>query len=178
MRLTASDAAEGCFDDGVPHHVSLHLRSAVVMIKVNGGSEVHHRLLENSSGWSSSSSSLQLDSNCFLYLGGVAPAKQRDLAFVPVRLTVQRGYVGCVRHLTMNTDRVSLVALTRRQETSSEEVVPGCSRSQSSAQCPTYPCLHRGICSEGWNRFICDCRATGFHGPNCAHGRCPEELRC
>lgn len=29
------------------------------------------------------------------------------------------------------------------------------------------PCQNGGICSEGWNRPICDCSATSFTGPTC-----------
>lgn len=29
------------------------------------------------------------------------------------------------------------------------------------------PCQNSGICSEGWNRPICDCSATSFAGPTC-----------
>lgn len=34
-------------------------------------------------------------------------------------------------------------------------------------QCPSQPCLNGGGCSEGWNRFICDCTETTFTGPTC-----------
>lgn len=34
-------------------------------------------------------------------------------------------------------------------------------------QCPSQPCLNGGVCSEGWNRFICDCTNTMFTGPTC-----------
>nr|CAD7395672.1 unnamed protein product [Timema cristinae] len=35
------------------------------------------------------------------------------------------------------------------------------------SQCDSQPCMNGGVCSEGWNRFICDCTATSFTGPTC-----------
>lgn len=35
------------------------------------------------------------------------------------------------------------------------------------AQCPSQPCLNGGTCTEGWNRFVCDCTGTLFSGPTC-----------
>lgn len=34
-------------------------------------------------------------------------------------------------------------------------------------QCDSQPCMNGGSCSEGWNRYICDCTATSFTGPIC-----------
>ncbi|KAJ4432825.1 hypothetical protein ANN_21464 [Periplaneta americana] len=34
-------------------------------------------------------------------------------------------------------------------------------------QCDSQPCMNGGLCTEGWNRFICDCTATSFTGPTC-----------
>ncbi|KAH1007305.1 hypothetical protein HUJ04_004560, partial [Dendroctonus ponderosae] len=34
-------------------------------------------------------------------------------------------------------------------------------------QCPSQPCLNGGTCTEGWNRFVCDCTNTTFTGPTC-----------
>lgn len=35
------------------------------------------------------------------------------------------------------------------------------------SQCPSQPCLNSGVCTEGWNRFVCDCTETAFTGPTC-----------
>lgn len=35
------------------------------------------------------------------------------------------------------------------------------------AMCASQPCLNGGQCSEGWNRFECDCSRTAFAGPVC-----------
>ena len=37
-------------------------------------------------------------------------------------------------------------------------------------QCHDRPCMHGGNCTEGWNRYICDCSQTGFSGPACGNG--------
>ncbi|GFO35586.1 neurexin [Plakobranchus ocellatus] len=38
---------------------------------------------------------------------------------------------------------------------------------QMEPQCSSQPCIHQGKCVEGWNRFTCDCRATGYTGSVC-----------
>lgn len=49
-------------------------------------------------------------------------------------------------------------------------------------QCDSQPCMNSGLCSEGWNRFVCDCAATSFAGPTCGKGRSLlrtlDERRC
>lgn len=37
-------------------------------------------------------------------------------------------------------------------------------------QCESQPCMNGGTCTEGWNRFLCDCSATNFNGPTCGKG--------
>ena len=37
-------------------------------------------------------------------------------------------------------------------------------------KCGEKPCMHGGKCTEGWNRFICDCSETSFTGPTCGRG--------
>ena len=37
-----------------------------------------------------------------------------------------------------------------------------------SGQCASQPCRNNGICTEGWNRYTCDCSSTSFTGANCA----------
>jgi hypothetical protein len=36
--------------------------------------------------------------------------------------------------------------------------------------CHDRPCMHGGTCSEGWNRYICDCTQTSFTGATCGNG--------
>lgn len=169
-RLLVSDGEDKPLDDGIPHRVLLRIEGATTVIKVDDGSEVRHGIR-----LSRSLVPHQSDLNWRVYLGGGISSSasveastvvgQRSQA--PRGQTVLRGFVGCVRDLLLNADRVSLAALARRQEV--EGVAPFC-RTPSAPQCTNYPCLHRGVCTEGWNRFICDCRATGFRGPVCARG--------
>ena len=37
-------------------------------------------------------------------------------------------------------------------------------------QCESQPCMNGGSCTEGWNRFLCDCSSTSFNGPTCGKG--------
>ena len=38
------------------------------------------------------------------------------------------------------------------------------------AKCDETTCMNQGKCTEGWNRYICDCSATSFTGPTCGKG--------
>ena len=35
--------------------------------------------------------------------------------------------------------------------------------------CHDRPCMHGGSCTEGWNRYICDCSQTSFSGATCGN---------
>ena len=37
--------------------------------------------------------------------------------------------------------------------------------------CHDRPCMHGGKCTEGWNRYICDCSQTSFSGATCGNGK-------
>ncbi|XP_077028539.1 neurexin-2-like [Agelaius phoeniceus] len=45
-------------------------------------------------------------------------------------------------------------------------VAPLCARDPPRL-CASAPCRNGGTCREGWNRFVCDCRGTGYLGPRC-----------
>ncbi|KAL3969256.1 metalloreductase STEAP4 [Sarotherodon galilaeus] len=45
-------------------------------------------------------------------------------------------------------------------------IKPSCNK-QPGKQCESYPCKNRGVCKEGWNRFICDCTGTGYWSRTC-----------
>lgn len=171
LRLLVSGGEDKSLDDEIPHRVLLRIEGAMTtVIKVDDGGEVRHGIRLGRS-----SVPHQSDLNCRVYLGGgisssasiVASTVVGQWGQAPRRQTMPRGFVGCVQDLLLNGNRVSLAALARRQET--EGVVPFC-RTPSAPQCANYPCLHGGVCTEGWNRFVCDCRATGFRGPVCARG--------
>ena len=43
--------------------------------------------------------------------------------------------------------------------------------------CHDRPCMHGGKCTEGWNRYICDCSQTSFSGATCGNGNKDFTLR-
>lgn len=110
----------------------------------------------------------QLDLEGPLFVGALAPSDQGPA--VPSEVWTAKlnyGYVGCLRQLVVNGKTVDLAAQAREQDSGS--LRPSCHTSPS--QCDSQPCLNGGLCSEGWNRFVCDCTRTGFTGPVCAKGR-------
>ena len=60
---------------------------------------------------------------------------------------------------------MDLVSLVRQQESSG--VMGFCRVPASTRHCASLQCLHSGVCHERWNRFVCDCSATGHRGPVC-----------
>ncbi|XP_055944776.1 neurexin-1-like isoform X1 [Argiope bruennichi] len=107
----------------------------------------------------------QLDLEGPLFVGALAPSDQGPN--VPSEVWTAKlnyGYVGCLRQLVINGKTIDLAAQAREQDSGS--LRPSCHTSPS--QCDSQPCLNGGLCSEGWNRFICDCTRTGFTGPVCA----------
>ncbi|GAB1597700.1 neurexin-2-like isoform X5 [Argonauta hians] len=100
-----------------------------------------------------------------LYLGGIGGREDRLLPKEIWAGVLGYGFVGCLTNFFMNGESFELPVL------SVEQMVPGvkteCQNMKS--QCLKRPCLHQGICTKGWNRFICDCRQTGYYGTLCEH---------
>ena len=74
------------------------------------------------------------------------------------------GYVGCIQDVEVNGQPVNLTHYAAL------EGVSGVNTEMCSAmpnQCDIGHCMNEGVCLEGWNRFVCDCAATGFNGPIC-----------
>lgn len=120
--------------------------------------------------WVGAGNSNQLDLEGPLFVGGVGTTAREDASStLPGELwsgALRLGFVGCLRDLVVNGKAVDLASYAQRQD--SGAVRPSCHR--AGPQCPSTPCLHGGKCSEGWNRFLCDCGHTGFTGPVCAKG--------
>uniref|UniRef100_T1J5X7 Uncharacterized protein n=1 Tax=Strigamia maritima TaxID=126957 RepID=T1J5X7_STRMM len=111
-----------------------------------------------------SGESNQLDLEGALFVGGVGTSL--DAIVVPVELwtgTLRYGYVGCMRDLVVNGNAIDIATYAKKQDSGS--IRPACHTLPP--QCDSQPCMNGGVCSEGWNRFICDCSATGFVGPTC-----------
>ncbi|CAN8000168.1 unnamed protein product, partial [Ixodes hexagonus] len=119
-------------------------------------------------GYVTPGNSNQLDLEGPLFVGGVGTTAREDASStLPGELwsgALRLGFVGCLRDLVVNGKAVDLASYAQRQD--SGAVRPSCHR--AGPQCASTPCLHGGKCTEGWNRFLCDCGHTGFTGPVCA----------
>ncbi|XP_047536850.1 neurexin-1 isoform X2 [Vanessa atalanta] len=108
------------------------------------------------------SNQLELDGP--LFVGGLG--SEYSASRTPAALwtaALRQGFVGCIRDLVLNGKPQDLTAYARQQDSAS--VRPACHVLMK--QCVSSPCQHSGICSEGWNRPICDCSATNYGGPTC-----------
>ncbi|NWR40365.1 NR3AA protein, partial [Tachuris rubrigastra] len=106
-----------------------------------------------------------LDVGAELYLGGLpegrpGPPAPPELWAAGLRL----GFVGCVRDLFVDGRSRDVRALLGPGGTPG--VAPLCARDPPRL-CASGPCRNGGTCREGWNRFVCDCRGTGYLGPRC-----------
>ncbi|XP_068779686.1 neurexin-2-like isoform X2 [Struthio camelus] len=103
-----------------------------------------------------------LDLDAELFVGGLPagppPPPEVWTAFL------RYGYVGCLRDLFVDGRSRDVRALAAEQ--GAPGVAPACTR-QPPRHCAAGPCRHGGLCREGWNRFVCDCLATGYLGPRC-----------
>ncbi|KAL8610426.1 hypothetical protein ACOMHN_035143 [Nucella lapillus] len=135
--------------DGRPHNVYLEFQSHRGYITVDGQKDV----------FASRSHQDRFDLAGSLYIGGVN--KNVEEAALPRELwagVLGKGYVGCLLDMVMNGEKVDLV--TRAQGQGIAGLAEYCQEMEP--HCYSQPCMHQGVCIEGWNRFTCDCRATGF----------------
>ncbi|XP_055385088.1 neurexin-1 isoform X9 [Condylostylus longicornis] len=79
--------------------------------------------------------------------------------------TLRQGFVGCLRDLQLSNKAVDIAAYARAQD--SAAVKPSCHVQSNLCNANQSPCMNGGICTEGWNRAICDCSATLYTGPTC-----------
>lgn len=145
-------------DDGQWHSVSLRRTGRNGRVSVD----------ESAADFSTPGDSNQLDLAGSLYVGGIGPgvgyegnqvAVPSDLWTGPLGL----GFVGCLRDLVVNGKAMDIATYARHQDSGS--VRSSCHT--LGRQCDSQPCMNGGICSEGWNRFVCDCKETGFLGQTC-----------
>ncbi|NP_001240692.1 neurexin [Aplysia californica] len=140
--------------DGRPHDVYFEFKGYRGDISVDG----------QKVPFASGRVSDRFDLHGFFYVGGLgseinASLLPRELWAVMLGLS----YVGCLQDLVLDGSKVDLLAAARLQNKS--DVAGYCK--QTEPQCVSHPCNHGGKCVEGWNRFSCDCRATGFVGAVC-----------
>nr|CAH0109280.1 unnamed protein product [Daphnia galeata] len=141
-------------DDGTWHEITISRNGKSGRATVDGAS----------TDFVTPGDSYQLDLDGSLMVGGIGMVV--DNAAIPSGLwsaTLRHGYVGCMRDLVINGNAVDLAAFARQQD--SGAIRPACH--VLPPQCESQPCMNGGTCTEGWNRFLCDCSSTSFNGPTC-----------
>ncbi|KAF6200207.1 hypothetical protein GE061_006510 [Apolygus lucorum] len=138
-------------DDGSWHELTLKRTGKQGRLTVDG----------NAADFSTPGDSNQLDLDGGLYVGGLSS----ELSPPPTLWSalLAQGFVGCIRDLVLNGKAVDIAQFARAQDSGS--IQPACHR--QTPQCDSQPCMSGGLCTEGWNRFVCDCTATTFTGPTC-----------
>ena len=115
--------------------------------------------------------------------------------------TLRQGFVGCLRDFAINGRSVDVSSYAKNQDSGkilisniftnisdtsffrlisfqwhykhqlfSGSVITSC-ESIPTQKCDDNSCMNQGKCTEGWNRFICDCSATSYTGPTCGKGK-------
>ena len=74
------------------------------------------------------------------------------------------GFVGCVYNLQIDSHRIKVNNLKKRGKHTNINLRNTC-RLQN--RCQPNPCKNRGICTQTWDRFYCNCKYTVFKGERC-----------
>ncbi len=109
-----------------------------------------------------------LDLEGDMYLGGL-PDSRAGL-ILPTELwtaMLNYGYVGCIRDLFIDGRSKDIRQIAEDQNGAG--IKPSCNK-MPGKQCDSYPCKNKGVCKEGWNRFICDCTGSGYWSRTCERG--------
>ncbi|XP_052769324.1 neurexin-1-like isoform X2 [Mya arenaria] len=144
-------------DDGLPHTVYLMYRGKTGLIRIDSH---EYDYLTPGMG-------MELDLEDMLFVGGL-DFERYNAYRLPKELwsgILKQGYVGCLQDLKINNDKVDLMMVARKQH--QKDIRNECRKLEP--QCSSQQCMHRGTCTEGWNRYICDCRNTSYRGRNCEH---------
>uniref|UniRef100_A0A665WBC8 Neurexin 3a n=1 Tax=Echeneis naucrates TaxID=173247 RepID=A0A665WBC8_ECHNA len=142
-------------NDGAWYHVDIQRDGRSGTISVNS----------RRTPFTASGESEILDLEGHMYLGGL-PTDRTNL-ILPTELwtaMLNYGYVGCIRDLFIDGRSKDIRQIAEAQNGAG--IKPSCNK-QPGKQCESYPCKNRGICKEGWNRFICDCTGTGYWSRTC-----------
>ncbi|TRY86638.1 hypothetical protein DNTS_018606 [Danionella cerebrum] len=153
-------ATQSKVSDGVWHHVDIQRDGRSGIISVNS----------RRTPFTASGENEILDLEGSLYLGGL-PDSRADLV-LPTELwtaMLNYGYVGCVRDLFIDGRSKDIRQIAEAQ--SAAGIKSSCSK-VTGKQCDGNPCKNNGVCREGWNRFICDCTATGHWDRTCERDLC------
>ena len=74
------------------------------------------------------------------------------------------GFVGCVYNLQIDGHRITVKNLKKSGKDTNINLRNTC-RLQN--RCQPNPCKNRGICTQTWDRFYCNCKYTVFKGERC-----------
>uniref|UniRef100_A0A8C5HQ19 Neurexin-3a n=1 Tax=Gouania willdenowi TaxID=441366 RepID=A0A8C5HQ19_GOUWI len=142
-------------NDGAWYHVDIQRDGRSGTISVNS----------RRTPFTASGESEILDLEGDMYLGGL-PTDRSNL-ILPTELwtaMLSYGYVGCIRDLFIDGQSKDIRKIAEAQKGAG--INPSCNK-QPGKQCESQPCKNRGVCKEGWNRFICDCTGTGYWSRTC-----------
>ncbi|XP_076156431.1 neurexin-3a isoform X2 [Alosa pseudoharengus] len=148
-------ATQNKVNDGTWYHVDIQRDGRAGTISVNS----------RRTPFTASGESEILDLEGEMYLGGL-PESRAGLV-LPTELwtaMLNYGYVGCIRDLFIDGRSKDIRQIAENQNGAG--IKPTCNR-LSGKQCESYPCKNKGVCKEGWNRFICDCTGTGYWARTC-----------
>ncbi|XP_041710500.2 neurexin-3a-like isoform X2 [Coregonus clupeaformis] len=148
-------ATQNKVNDGAWYHVDIQRDGRSGTISVNS----------RRTPFMASGESEILDLEGDMYLGGL-PSDRANL-ILPTELwtaMLNYGYVGCVRDLFIDGRSKDIRQIAEAQNGAG--IKPSCNKAVGK-QCESHPCKNRGVCKEGWNRFICDCTGTGYWSRTC-----------
>nr|XP_055028352.1 neurexin 3a isoform X26 [Misgurnus anguillicaudatus] len=148
-------ATQNKVNDGAWYHVDIQRDGRSGTISVNS----------RRTPFTASGENEILDLEGDMYLGGL-PDNRAGL-ILPTELwtaMLNYGYVGCIRDLFIDGRSKDIRQIAEAQNGAG--IKPSCNK-MSGKQCESYPCKNKGVCKEGWNRFICDCTGTGYWSRTC-----------
>ncbi|XP_051723430.1 neurexin 3a isoform X22 [Ctenopharyngodon idella] len=148
-------ATQNKVNDGAWYHVDIQRDGRSGTISVNS----------RRTPFTASGENEILDLEGDMYLGGL-PDNRAGL-ILPTELwtaMLNYGYVGCIRDLFIDGRSKDIRQIAEAQNGAG--IKPSCNK-MPVKQCDSYPCKNKGVCKEGWNRFICDCTGTGYWSRSC-----------
>ncbi|XP_071963848.1 neurexin-1a-like [Antedon mediterranea] len=153
--MTRSMPYMNLFNDGSWHNVVITRMDVITKVQVD---VAESKTIDNRDN----SKILNLEDD--LFLGGVDNRENaKPLPMEVFSITRQSGYVGCMRNLVLNGLAYNIAGEVQQQGV--EGIKPMCK--SMSPMCSSGLCRNGGQCSEGWNRFICDCSMTDYIGHVC-----------
>lgn len=73
------------------------------------------------------------------------------------------GFVGCMLNLKVDSEKIALRMIGKKRFSREVDV----SKCSIRDRCLPNPCRNRGVCSQDWQQFYCDCSKTYFEGKTC-----------